>query len=83
MIRPIGKRVFVEKVSAEVIDQGIIIPDPKNKHIGIVRFAGNGTSVKVGDIVSLPRYSGETVKVEGKEYSVLKDDDILGVLGKS
>lgn len=92
-IRPLQDRILVERVQAEQkTASGIIIPDaakekPQEGHVvgvGNGKILDSGTvmkpDVKVGDTVLFGKYSGTEVKVEGKEFLILREDDILGVL---
>lgn len=91
MFKPLADRVLVEPLAAEeVTKSGIIIPDTAKEErsegkvvalgSGIVRGKKYEFSVKVGDKVLYGKYSGEEVKIDGKEYKVVKEEDILGVL---
>ncbi len=93
-IRPLHDRVLVKRVEEETKTKGgIIIPDSaKEKPIeGIVVAAGNGKildngevrklDVKAGDRVLFGKYSGSEVKIEGVEHLILREEDILGILG--
>ncbi|RZA20343.1 MAG: co-chaperone GroES [Proteobacteria bacterium] len=92
-IRPLQDRILVKRVEAEQkTASGIIIPDAaKEKPVeGRVVAVGNGRTldngtvqkpdVKSGDTVLFGKYSGTEVKVEGEEFLILREDDILGVL---
>ncbi|MES2744446.1 MAG: co-chaperone GroES [Bdellovibrionota bacterium] len=92
-IRPLQDRILVKRVEAEQkTASGIIIPDAaKEKPVeGRVVAVGNGRTldngtvqkpdVKSGDVVLFGKYSGTEVKVEGEEFLILREDDILGVL---
>jgi chaperonin GroES len=92
-IRPLQDRVIVKRVQEEEKTKGgIIIPDTaKEKPIeGEVLAVGNGKiledgkvrplDVKVGDRILFGKYSGQAVKVEGTEYLVMREDDIMGVV---
>ena len=92
-IQPLGDRVLVEPLKEdEVTKGGIIIPDTaKEKPTqGKVIAIGTGKlddagkkiafNVKVGDRVLMPKYGGTEVKVDGKEYQIVREEDILGVL---
>ena len=83
MIRPLQDRVLVQRVDAEdMTASGIIIPDtakekPKR---GTVIALGSGEhtfTVKNGDMVLYGQYSGTEVKIDGKEYLIMKEDEIL------
>jgi len=91
MLKPLGNRVLIEPLKAEEITKaGIILPDSakEEKSEGKVVAIGSGLvdgkeykfSVKVGDSVLYGKYSGEEVKIENKEYKIVKEDEILGIL---
>ena len=93
-IRPLADRVVVKRTKEEEKTKGgIIIPDTaKEKPIeGIVVAVGNGKAmkdgkvrpldVKAGDRVLFGKYSGTEVKLDGEEHMILREDDILAVLG--
>ena len=92
-VKPLGDRVLVEPVEEkETKKGGIIIPDTaKEKPTeGIVRVLGTGKldesgkkipfEVKTGDRVLITRYGGTDVKLDNKEYKLLRSEDILAVL---
>ncbi|MCL2282206.1 MAG: co-chaperone GroES [Fibromonadales bacterium] len=92
-IKPLADRVLIEPVEAETKTQGgIFIPDnAKEKPMqGIVKAVGAGRrsdkgeiiamELKVGDKVLYGKYSGTEITVEGKDYLVVKENDILAVL---
>lgn len=88
-IKPLADRVLVEPAAAEEKTVGgIIIPDTaKEKPLqGKVIAAGNGTKdeemvVKAGDTVLYGKYSGTELEYEGKKYLVMRQSDILAILG--
>ncbi len=93
-IRPLQDRVVIKRVETEEKTKGgIIIPDSaKEKPVeGRVVAVGNGKAqkdgslrpldVKVGDRVLFGKYSGTEVKIEGEEHVLLREDDILAVVG--
>ena len=93
-IRPIHDRVIVKRVEEERTSPGgIVIPDTAaEKPIkGKVIAVGNGKilesgeirplDIKAGDKVLFGKYSGTEVKLDGTEYLVVKEDDILAVIG--
>lgn len=88
-IKPLADRVLVEPAAAEEKTVGgIIIPDTaKEKPLqGKVVAAGNGTKdeevvVKAGDTVLYGKYSGTELEYEGKKYLVMRQSDILAILG--
>ncbi len=92
-IRPLHDRVIVKRVEAErTTAAGIVIPDTAGEKPdqGEVIAVGNGKimddgklrpmAVKVGDRVLFGKYSGQTVKVEGEELLVMREEDIMGVV---
>jgi len=92
-IRPLHDRVLIKRLEEEKTSAGgIVIPDSAaEKPIkGEVCGVGNGKildngqvralDVKVGDKVLFGKYSGTEVKVEGVEYVVMREDDIMAVL---
>ncbi|WP_417430304.1 co-chaperone GroES [Halpernia sp.] len=87
--RPLADRVLVEPTKAETkTTSGIIIPDTAKEkpQEGTVIAAGNGKvdepmTVKVGDKVLYGKYSGSELKIDGKDYLIVKESDILGILG--
>lgn len=92
-IKPIGDRVLLKRCEvAEEIKGGIIIPDSaKEKPLEATVVAlGTGKidhgekiafNVKVGDKVLIGKYSGTEIKVDGKEYVVVREDEIYAVIG--
>jgi chaperonin GroES len=93
--RPLHDRVLVESLdSEEKTAGGIIIPDTAKEkpQEGKVIAVGPGAKteegkitpmdVKVGDHILFGKWSGTEVKIDGKEYSIMKESDIMGVIGK-
>jgi chaperonin GroES len=93
-IRPLHDRVIVKRLEAETKSAGgIVIPDTATEKPikGEVVAVGNGKvlddgkvralDLKVGDKVLFGKYSGTEVKVDGQELVVMKEDDIMAVLG--
>jgi len=92
-IRPLHDRAIVKRVEAErTTASGIVIPDSAGEKPdqGEVLAVGPGKrddsgkvtapDVKVGDRVLFGKYAGQTVKVNGEEILVIREEDILGVL---
>jgi chaperonin GroES len=92
-IRPLHDRVLVQRLEAEEKSTGgIIIPDTAKEkpQEGKVVAVGNGKrkddgglipmEVKAGDRILFSKYSGSDVKLDGKEYVIMREEDILGVL---
>ncbi|OFX88208.1 MAG: co-chaperone GroES [Bacteroidetes bacterium GWF2_33_16] len=83
--RPLKDRVLVEPHKAEEkTASGIIIPDSAQEkpQKGTVIAVGTGKkdepmSVKKGDVVMYGKYSGTEIKIDGKEYVIMREDDIL------
>lgn len=93
-IRPLSDRILVKRVAEETkTSGGILIPDnAKEKPVEATVIAvGNGKvladgkaraiDIKVGDRVLFSKYSGTEVKVDGEDHLILREDDILGVIG--
>ncbi|MDR1889853.1 MAG: co-chaperone GroES [Zoogloeaceae bacterium] len=92
-IRPLHDRVIIKRIEAELkTASGIVIPDSAGEKPdqGEVLAVGPGKrddsgkiiapDVKVGDRVLFGKYAGQTVKVDGQEVLVAREEDILGVL---
>jgi chaperonin GroES len=88
-VKPIGDRVLVEAAAAEEkTSGGIIIPDTAKEkpQRGKVIAVGNGKkdepmTVKVGDLVLYGKYSGTEISIEGKDYLMMRESDILAIVG--
>jgi chaperonin GroES len=87
-VKPLADRVLVEPAAAEQKTAGgIIIPDTAKEkpQKGTVVAVGNGKkdeplTVKVGDQVLYGKYSGTEISVEGKDYLIMRESDILAVI---
>lgn len=92
-LKPLQDRILVQRVEEETKTKGgIIIPDTaKEKPAeGKVVAVGNGKvaedgkrialEVKKGDRILFGKYSGTEVKIEGEEYLIMREDDVLGVI---
>lgn len=92
-IKPLGDRVLVEPVEEkEVKKGGIIIPDTAKEkpQEGKVVAVGTGKrddkgnliplTVKKGDRILLPKYGGTEVKIDDKEYQIVREEDILAII---
>jgi chaperonin GroES len=92
-VRPLRDRVLLERVAeAEQKIGGIFIPDTAKEkpQQGKVIAVGSGRvndkgevlplDVKAGDTVLFGKYSGSEIKVDGKEYLIVREDEILGVV---
>lgn len=93
-IRPLGDRVLVKAVDeTEVKKGGIIIPDSAKEKPQEAKVIALGTGkiddkgekvafqVKKGDKVLISKYGGTEVKYDGDTYQLLREDDILAILG--
>jgi chaperonin GroES len=93
-IKPLGDRVLVQALEEkEVKKGGIIIPDTAKEkpQEGQVVALGTGKrddegkliafTVKKGDKVLISKYGGTEVKVDGESYLIMREDDILGIIG--
>ncbi|MBV7440668.1 co-chaperone GroES [Weeksellaceae bacterium TAE3-ERU29] len=87
-IKPLADRVVVEPSPAETkTASGIIIPDSAKEkpQEGTVVAVGNGKkdeplTVKVGDKVLYGKYAGTELKLEGKDYLIMREADILAII---
>jgi chaperonin GroES len=92
-LKPLQDRILVQRVEEETKTKGgIIIPDTaKEKPAeGKVVAVGNGKlgddgkrvplEVKKNDLILFGKYSGTEVKIEGEEYLIMREDDVLGVI---
>ena len=92
-IKPIGDRVLVEHIEEkEQVRGGIIIPDSAKEKPQEAKVIALGTGkrdedgkirpfeVKVGDRVLISKYGGTEVRIEEKKYTLVREDDILGIL---
>ena len=93
-ITPLGDRVLVQSVEDdEQVKGGIIIPDSAKEKSQQATIIALGTGkkdddgnvvdfqVKVGDVVLVSKYGGTEVKFDDEVYQLLREDDILGILG--
>lgn len=88
-IKPLADRVLIEPTPAEETTMaGIIIPDTaKEKPLkGTVLAVGNGTKeeemlLKEGDVVLFGKYAGTEIELEGKKYLIMRQNDVLAVIG--
>jgi len=93
-VTPLHDRVVVRRLEekGEVVRGGIVIPDTAKEKpqegeviaVGNGKILDNGTrvamEVKAGDRVLFGKYSGSEIKVDGEEYLIMREDDILGIL---
>lgn len=95
-VRPLHDRIIVERIEEEGEQQvgGIIIPDTAKEkpQQGKIIAAGKGKvkddgsvtplDVKAGDTVLFGKYSGQEIKLDGEEFLIMREDEILGVIEK-
>ncbi|MDG1432912.1 MAG: co-chaperone GroES [Saprospiraceae bacterium] len=87
-MKPINDRVVVQPAPAEEVTKGgIIVPDTakekpqRGKVISVGPGKdGNKMTVKKGDVVLYGKYSGQEINHEGKDYLIMREDDILVIL---
>ena len=92
-IRPLYDRIVVKRIEEqETIRGGIIIPDSAKEkpQEGEVMAVGHGKrledgtlvalDVKAGDRILFGKYSGSDIKLDGEEYMIMREDEVLGVL---
>ena len=93
-LKPLGDRILVRRIEEEETKKGgIIIPDTAKEKpiegevvaVGPGRMLDNGQKqsleVKEGNKVLFGKYSGTEVKIEGEEYLIMREDDVLGIYG--
>ena len=92
-VRPLHDRIIVQRLDeGEQKIGGIIIPDTAKEkpQQGKVIAAGSGKvkddgkrvtlDVKAGDVILFGKYSGQEIKLEGEEYLIMREDEVLGVI---
>ena len=95
-VRPLHDRLIIQRLDeGEQHVGGIIIPDSAKEkpQQGTVIAAGNGRSkddgtrtpldVKAGDRILFGKYAGQEIKLDGADYLIMKEDEVLGVLSAS
>ncbi len=93
-IKPLGDRILVQpQQEADETKGGIIIPDTAKEKpqqgkviaLGTGKLDDNGEkvpfNVKAGDKVLMPKYGGTEVKIDEKDYQIVREDDLLGIIG--
>jgi chaperonin GroES len=93
-LRPLGDRVVVKPLARETVTRsGIVLPDTAKEKpqegeilaVGPGKVLDNGKrttlEVKVGQRILFAKYSGTEVKIEGEEYLILRENDVLGIVG--
>lgn len=92
-IKPLSDRVVIEPIAEEVATKsGIVIPDSAKEKpqegkviaVGPGRVLDNGQrvtpEVKVGDVVVYSKYSGDEIKIDGVEYKIIEERNILAIV---
>ena len=93
-VRPLGDRVLVQPIEEQETKKGgIIIPDTAKEKpqegkvvaLGTGKIDDNGKkvefTVKAGNKVLISKYGGTEIKVDGESYLIMREDDILGIIG--
>jgi chaperonin GroES len=93
-VRPLGDRVMVQPLEEKELNKGgIIIPDTAKEKpqegkvvaVGTGKFDDNGKkiefNVKVGEKVLISKYGGTEIKIDGENFLIMREDDILGIIG--
>jgi chaperonin GroES len=93
-VRPLHDRLIVRRIEEkETVKGGIIIPDTAKEKpqegdviaVGNGKVLDNGTKlameVKAGDKILFGKYSGTDIKVDGEEYLILREDEVLAIVG--
>ncbi len=93
-VRPLHDRLLVRRIEEkETVKGGIIIPDTAKEKpqegeviaVGNGKVLDNGTKVamevKKGDKILFGKYSGSDIKIDGEEFLILREDEVLAVLG--
>jgi chaperonin GroES len=93
-LRPLHDRILVKRVEEEEVRRGgIIIPDTAKEKpqegkviaVGTGKVTDDGKKipldVKAGDRILFGKYSGSEVKIDDEEYLIMKEEDVLGILG--
>jgi len=92
-VRPLHDRIIIQRLEeGEQKVGGIIIPDSAKEKpqqgkviaVGIGKVKDDGTrqapDVKAGDLILFGKYSGQEIKLDGEDYLIMKEDEVLGVI---
>ena len=91
-IKPIGDKIFVQPIEeSEKTKSGLYLPESAKEKPKQAKVLAVGTgkyidgklqplAVKVGDIVLIKEWGGDEVKVDGEEYKILSEEDVLGIV---
>ena len=93
MLKPLNDHIVVQRVEAETVSKGgIIIPDTAKEKpakgkvlaVGTGKLSKDGKrqaiEIKTGDVVLFGKYSGSEVKLNGVDYVILREDDVLAII---
>jgi chaperonin GroES len=93
-VRPLHDRLLIRRIEEkETVKGGIIIPDTAKEKpqegevmaVGNGKILENGTKipldVKVGDKILFGKYSGTDIKIDGQEFLILREDEVLAIVG--
>lgn len=92
-IKPLGNRVLIKKIEAQsTTKSGIILPGQAKEQPQIAEVVAVGSGklekgvripmeVKVGDKVAFPKYQGAEIKLDGIEYIIIDESDLLAIIG--
>ena len=93
-MKPLGDRIVVERLEEETKKGSIIIPETAKEKpqqgkiiaVGDGRFDEAGKRIpmdtKKGDIILFGKYSGNEIKIDDKEYLIMREDDVLAIIDK-
>jgi len=93
MIKPLGNRVLIRQVEAETTTKsGIILPGQATEQPQVAEVIAVGPgktshgklvemTVQVGDKVIFPKYKGSEIKLDGTDYIIIEETDLLAVMG--
>ena len=94
-VKPLADRILVRRLEeTETSRGGIIIPDTAKEKpqqgeviaVGPGKLSDDGTRVKpevaIGDRILMSKYAGTEVKIEGEDFIIMREDDVLGVIAK-
>ncbi len=92
-LRPMGDRLVVKALARETVTKsGIVLPDTAKEKpqegevlaVGLGKVLDNGKrtdmEIQVGQRVLFARYSGTEVKIDGEEYLILRESDVMGIV---
>lgn len=88
-VRPINRKVLVKRIEEEVKKGGIIIPDTAKEkpqkgevvEVAKVKKDDDPMQVKKGEKILFGKYAGTEIEIDGKEYLIMSEEDILAVIG--